>query len=79
MDSLARVMGGAGQGEASHHAAHATALQVIHHQRLDAQQRYSTLISAILSHEKDLQVSVGSCEECGWKKNEVSFVDERLI
>lgn len=58
VDSLARVMGGEEQGTASHHAAHTAALQVIHHQRLDAQLRYFTLISAILSHDRDLQVSV---------------------
>ena len=56
MGSLARVMGGEGQGTASHHAAHASTLQTIHQQRIHAHKRYSSLVDTILSHEKDIKV-----------------------
>ncbi|XP_045120153.1 uncharacterized protein LOC123509711 [Portunus trituberculatus] len=87
--SLARVMGGPGQGAASHHAAHASALQTIHHQRQHAHKRYSSLVNAILSHEKDIKAQEErkreselllerEAAECGLQQEEVARL-QRLI
>ncbi|KAK3874169.1 hypothetical protein Pcinc_020878 [Petrolisthes cinctipes] len=63
VDSLGRVMGGAGEGAASHHAAYTASLRAIHHQRQEAHQRYNTLVNTILTHETDLKAQEERKEE----------------
>ncbi|KAK7080477.1 hypothetical protein SK128_005730 [Halocaridina rubra] len=65
VESLGRVFDSGGEGDpaASHHASYTAALNAIHQQRSRAEQRYSSLVANILTHEPDLKAQENRREE----------------